>query len=239
MLFERYVRLSRAFSIELMPCAQVLEETGYDLEDQFPAAQLFPGYEEREGATRTPYYVELIIKEQKIRLYFIPGVMENSYFETRTRKEISVSSHVGSWHPSLTDASTGEQKIDWFNLDDLPMYGNQKKGKKVETMPEKNPKFYMVTPFMSCVHSGISTTHADDGYSPKASQAVDPTQQAQGSCSTTSSLSSTACTVSPRPRIPSPPRSIDTGSSIRGAGATRRCRAGRRGSGRNESVDVL
>jgi len=37
-----------------------------------------------------PYYVELVIREQKIRLYFIPGVSERTRFETRTRKEISV-----------------------------------------------------------------------------------------------------------------------------------------------------
>lgn len=105
MLFERYAKLSSAFDTVLTLSAQVLEETGYDLEDQFPAAQLFPGYEEREGATRTPYYVELIIKEQKIRLYFIPGVSEDSYFETRTRKEISVRSAVDSWRPILADVS--------------------------------------------------------------------------------------------------------------------------------------
>ena len=70
--------------------SQVLEETGYDLSASFPSAQLDSHWEEEEGAERIPYYVELVIKEQKIRLYFIPGVEEDTYFETRTRKEISV-----------------------------------------------------------------------------------------------------------------------------------------------------
>lgn len=88
---------------------------------------------EEEGAERIPYYVELVIKEQKIRLYFIPGVEEDTYFETRTRKEIS--------------------KIDWFKLSDLPTWSRDKKGKnKVQMMvngQQKQAKFYMVTPFIS------------------------------------------------------------------------------------------
>lgn len=57
----------------------------------FPPEQLDPSYEEPEGQERHPYYVELVIREQKIRLYFVPGVSELTQFETRTRKEISVS----------------------------------------------------------------------------------------------------------------------------------------------------
>jgi mRNA-decapping enzyme subunit 2 len=59
--------------------------------DYFNASQFQPDHVEDEGSERIPYYVELVIKEQKIRLYFIPGVRENTVFETRTRKEISVS----------------------------------------------------------------------------------------------------------------------------------------------------
>lgn len=88
--FGRYAARAAEEGWELM-IAQVLEETGYDLTDQFPERQLVPGHEQHEGVERRPYYVELVIKEQKIRLYFIPGVHEGTYFETRTRKEISVS----------------------------------------------------------------------------------------------------------------------------------------------------
>ncbi|ORY82954.1 hypothetical protein BCR35DRAFT_303610 [Leucosporidium creatinivorum] len=112
---------------------EVLEETGYDLSSSFPLSQLQHGWVEEEGAERIPYYVELVIKEQKIRLYFIPGVEEDTYFETRTRKEIS--------------------KIDWFKLSDLPTWSRDKKGKNKINAPgtgaQKQAKFYMVTPFIS------------------------------------------------------------------------------------------
>lgn len=50
-----------------------------------------PQWSEREGEEREPYFVELVVKEQRIRLYFVKGVEEEFRFETRTRKEISVS----------------------------------------------------------------------------------------------------------------------------------------------------
>ncbi|BGP27904.1 mRNA-decapping enzyme subunit 2 [Rhodotorula toruloides] len=118
---------------------EVLEETGFDLSPYFPPEQLDPSYIEPEGQERHPYYVELVIREQKIRLYFVPGVSESTRFETRTRKEIS--------------------KIDWFRLSDLPTWskdansGGKKKGSSARTKGElangKQAKFYMVTPFIS------------------------------------------------------------------------------------------
>jgi mRNA-decapping enzyme subunit 2 len=54
---------------------QVLEETGYNL-----AGQINPND-----------VIEMSIREQKISLYIVPDVPENFEFETRTRKEISVS----------------------------------------------------------------------------------------------------------------------------------------------------
>ncbi|KAM0747978.1 DCP2-domain-containing protein [Meredithblackwellia eburnea MCA 4105] len=80
--------------------------------------------EEEEGAEKNPYYVETVIKDQKIRLYFLPGVREDEAFQTRTRGEIS--------------------KIDWFRVTDLPTYSKKKVADGV-----KQPKFYMVTPFIS------------------------------------------------------------------------------------------
>ncbi|GAA5982507.1 hypothetical protein JCM10908_006677 [Rhodotorula pacifica] len=127
---------------------EVLEETGFDLTPYFPPAQLHPSYIEPEGSERVPYYVELVIREQKIRLYFVPGIKESTRFETRTRKEIS--------------------KIDWFRLSDLPTWdrdANHRKGKagaagttnvsagsarsKGELANGRQAKFYMVTPFIS------------------------------------------------------------------------------------------
>lgn len=118
---------------------------------RFPPSQLDPDYIERqEGVERNPYYIEVVIKEQKIRLYFIEGVKEDTVFETRTRKEISVSL------PSLTRIASinatayysYEQKIDWFKLSDLPTWGKNRKAAK-EGVSTKQPKFYMVTPFIS------------------------------------------------------------------------------------------
>ncbi|SCZ97966.1 BZ3500_MvSof-1268-A1-R1_Chr3-3g06489 [Microbotryum saponariae] len=129
---SRWIRtnVSGAKSGAYSPNRQVLEETGYDLSSAFPPEQLQTNYVEQEPAERVPYYVELVIKEQKIRLYLIPGIHEDTYFETRTRKEIS--------------------KIDWFKLSDLPTWQKDKKGKKNASQIEgKQAKFYMVTPFMS------------------------------------------------------------------------------------------
>ncbi|GAA5991710.1 hypothetical protein JCM11641_001952 [Rhodosporidiobolus odoratus] len=117
---------------------EVLEETGFDLTPHFPPHQLHPNYAgEEEGIERIPYYVELVIREQKIRLYFIPTIPEGTRFETRTRKEIS--------------------KIDWFALSSLPTWNqNQRVGRNPGSMRSKGElangrqaKYYMVTPFIS------------------------------------------------------------------------------------------
>ncbi|PIL31939.1 hypothetical protein GSI_06643 [Ganoderma sinense ZZ0214-1] len=52
---------------------EVLEETGYNLEDQLDPENV----------------LQLSIKEQSISLYIVPGVPEDYPFETKTRKEIS------------------------------------------------------------------------------------------------------------------------------------------------------
>ncbi|KAI5481842.1 hypothetical protein MNV49_000119 [Pseudohyphozyma bogoriensis] len=114
---------------------EVLEETGFDLSAYFPPEQLDYNFVEQDSIEKSPYYVELVIKEQKIRLYFIPGIHEDTYFETRTRKEIS--------------------KLDWFNISDLPTWSKEKKSKKAAAQAaaaasgNKQAKFYMVTPFIS------------------------------------------------------------------------------------------
>jgi hypothetical protein len=54
---------------------QVAEETGYNLNGKI----------DPEGV------IEVEIKEQQISLFVVPGVPEDFPFETKTRKEISVS----------------------------------------------------------------------------------------------------------------------------------------------------
>lgn len=73
-LYERYVTYHLLSAISFI-VYQVLEETGYDLDGQINPTDV----------------VELSIKDQSLSLYIVPNVPEDYHFETRTRKEISVS----------------------------------------------------------------------------------------------------------------------------------------------------
>lgn len=53
----------------------MLEETGYNLEGQLVPENV----------------ITMSIKDQSISLYIVPGVPEDFPFQTKTRKEISVS----------------------------------------------------------------------------------------------------------------------------------------------------
>ena len=59
---------------------QVLEETGYNL----------------AGKLNPEDVIEIVINEQRISLFIVPGVPEDYAFKTKTRKEISVSALSGS-----------------------------------------------------------------------------------------------------------------------------------------------
>lgn len=71
---------------------------------------------------------------------------------------------------ALADAVGLTQKIDWFRLSDLPTWskdahsGGKKKGSSARTKGElangKQAKFYMVTPFISCVLAGCLSSSA-------------------------------------------------------------------------------
>lgn len=133
-----------------MVVPQVLEETGFDLTPYFPPAQLHPSYVEPEGTERVPYYVELVIREQKIRLYFVPGVSEHTRFETRTRKEISVrgpplsaltgecpsgrslaSLSTTCGPPNLTGAFPAENRlVQPFRLTDMEQRGDERQRRR-------------------------------------------------------------------------------------------------------------
>ncbi|PPQ63793.1 hypothetical protein CVT24_004335 [Panaeolus cyanescens] len=82
---------------------EVLEETGHNL----------------AGLIDPENVIEMTIKEQKISLFIVPNVPEDTVFETRTRKEIS--------------------DIAWFKLADLPTW---KRNKTVAG------KFYLISPFI-------------------------------------------------------------------------------------------
>ncbi|KAG1067563.1 hypothetical protein G6F42_026489 [Rhizopus arrhizus] len=94
---------------------EVLEETGYDV----------------GPLLKKPDFIELTMREQRIRLYIIQGVPEDTQFIPRTRKEIS--------------------QISWIKLDDLPTYKatEPKPGNGSLNYVKSGPyRFYMVVPFM-------------------------------------------------------------------------------------------
>jgi mRNA-decapping enzyme subunit 2 len=103
---------------------QVYEETGYDITDKLIEELV----------------IKLTIKEQQITLYVIPDVPEDTAFQTRTRKEISVSVFDDS-PEKVTDES--EQKIDWFKLLDLPTWKRNR--------AQANGRFYLISPFVGYV----------------------------------------------------------------------------------------
>ncbi|TIC66826.1 DCP2-domain-containing protein [Wallemia mellicola] len=91
---------------------EVLEETGYDCTSKLIETD----------------FIDVAIKDQKIRLYLIQNVDMNTEFKTQTRKEIS--------------------KIQWFKLTDLPSWN--KNTKHISTS-----KFYLITPFIGRLKSFI------------------------------------------------------------------------------------
>lgn len=100
----------------------MLEETGYNLAGQIDPQDV----------------IEMSIKEQKISLYIVAGVAEDFHFQTRTRKEISVSfAHFEFALGSSQDC--GLQRIEWFKLTDLPTW------KRNKAAPGK---FYLISPFI-------------------------------------------------------------------------------------------
>lgn len=110
-----------------LDCAvrEVYEETGFDIKDA--------GLIKDEKRVK---YIEINMREQNMRLYVIGGVSKGTYFEPRTRKEIS--------------------RIEWVKLSDLPTLKKLpavKKNKQVEADQQSNlagnaSKFYMVAPFL-------------------------------------------------------------------------------------------
>lgn len=112
-----------------LACAvrEVYEETGYDVK----AAGLV-------GAPDEMKYIDVAIQHQHIRLYVFRGVPMDTYFEARTRKEIS--------------------KIDWWSLSDLPTLKKKKQQQegRGEDLALNANKFYMVAPFLVPLKKWIS-----------------------------------------------------------------------------------
>ena len=102
-----------------LDCAirEVYEETGYDIQ----RAGLVPRDE------KNAKYFDITMREQHLRLFVFRDVPEDTYFEPKTRKEIS--------------------KIQWYNLRDLPGFKKNKGQGNIEGGDVANAnKFYMVAP---------------------------------------------------------------------------------------------
>ena len=108
-----------------LDCAirEVYEETGFDVRQ----AGLVPDDEKVK-------YIEIAMREQHMRLYVFPGVPKDTYFEPRTRKEIS--------------------KIDWYKLSELPTFKKSKQ--QDEGLAANANRFYMVAPFLTPLKKWIS-----------------------------------------------------------------------------------
>ncbi|KAH7083676.1 hypothetical protein FB567DRAFT_529686 [Paraphoma chrysanthemicola] len=130
-----------------LDCAvrEVWEETGYDLRE----ADLVLPDEEMKKITVT-------MREQSMMLYVFRGVPTNTYFEPRTRKEIS--------------------KIDWYRLTDLPTLRRknqvQVQGTGQDTIKESS--FYMVAPFLGPLRSWIKQQHKLDRQKARSSAHLAP-----------------------------------------------------------------
>ncbi|KAF7722445.1 mRNA-decapping enzyme subunit 2 [Apophysomyces ossiformis] len=101
---------------------EVLEETGYDI----------------TPLLKKNDYVEFTVREQRIRLYLVVGVPEDTEFNPQTRKEIS--------------------EILWFNMDDLPTFKTESRTGNGSHGYAKlgSNRFYMVAPFMDKLRSFVN-----------------------------------------------------------------------------------
>ncbi|CAG8615563.1 12701_t:CDS:2, partial [Ambispora leptoticha] len=115
---------------------EVLEETGYDIS---------PLIKEKD-------YVEITIREQRIRLYIVVGVPRDTEFCPRTRKEIS--------------------KIEWHKLSELPTWIRSKDKESPYNcgggcVKYGSSRFYMVVPFVSINNSAAAEDDEDDEENPE------------------------------------------------------------------------
>ncbi|KAF9437096.1 mRNA-decapping enzyme subunit 2 [Entomortierella beljakovae] len=109
---------------------EVWEETGYDVADRI----------------RDEDYVEQTIKDQRIRLYIIKGVPEDTVFEPQTRKEISKI----EWH-YIAELPTSRPKV----TEKGTQSGKESGTERANGLKGGSSRFYMVTPFVYKLKSWI------------------------------------------------------------------------------------
>jgi mRNA-decapping enzyme subunit 2 len=104
-----------------LTCAirEVYEETGLDLETQ----GLVP-------EDRNVKYIDITLAEQQMRLFVFRDIPLDTYFEPKTRKEIS--------------------RVAWWRLSDLPAFRGKKRNGQDPSQNAFRPNdFYMVAPFLA------------------------------------------------------------------------------------------
>jgi mRNA-decapping enzyme subunit 2 len=94
---------------------EVLEETGFDVSNLLNKEE----------------YIELMFGQQRVRLYIVPGVKDDTAFAPLTKKEIS--------------------EITWHRLDDLQPVSDEVISRGITGL-----KLYMVSPFLASLKSWIS-----------------------------------------------------------------------------------
>ena len=124
-----------------LDCAirEVYEETGFDVRE----ANLVKNDDDVK-------YIEITMREQHMRLYVFRGVHRDTYFEPRTRKEIS--------------------KIEWYKLSELPTLKKNKQHDEGLAVANAN-KFYMVAPFLSPLKKWIAQQKKLDARANQVAQA--------------------------------------------------------------------
>jgi mRNA-decapping enzyme subunit 2 len=120
-----------------LDCAirEVYEETGLDIN----AAGLVDLNQKGDGHVKA---IDVIMREQHMKLFVFRGVALDTYFEPRTRKEIG--------------------KIQWYNVKDLPGF---KKSKGIAGQGQgdaSSAKFYMVAPFLGQLKKWIGQQRKKD-----------------------------------------------------------------------------
>ncbi|KAJ5492205.1 mRNA decapping protein 2 Box A [Penicillium expansum] len=130
-----------------LDCAirEVYEETGFDVRE----ANLVKNNDDVK-------YIEITMREQHMRLYVFRGVLRDTYFEPRTRKEIS--------------------KIEWYKLSELPTLKKNKQHDEGLAVANAN-KFYMVAPFLSPLKKWIAQQKKLDA---RAQHGTNQVSQAEG-----------------------------------------------------------
>ncbi|KZM26619.1 5'-(N(7)-methylguanosine 5'-triphospho)-[mRNA] hydrolase [Ascochyta rabiei] len=130
-----------------LDCAvrEVWEETGYDLNQ---ASLVLPEHQMKS--------ITVTMREQSMMLYVFRGVPMDTYFEPRTRKEIS--------------------KIDWYKLTDLPTVRRKNQAQQHGTGQDliKENSFYMVAPFLGPLRAWIKLQHKLDKQRARVGQHVAP-----------------------------------------------------------------